>query len=249
MKHSFIASITDNQTCAKCKRDEQAHGSSATCESCLMSGVCEINEDDILMCATCEKRDDEIKVELSLEKVKELREELKPEKTFAEELITVAKTIEIDQELGTSQDFFNAETVAIVDLQKAIENDVEVPQDQKHFELVRVIRARYAHFRATLFEIKKVELEIVSRERALQYRLNDLAGKFRSDEREKLKLQDLTYIPKEIATKAPKVKLSPEEKLIEQYAQYMKISIEQATVLFNNKMKTLKPTSVVGETK
>ena len=248
--HPFIQSLAKADECAKCKRTAIQHTKDAVCESCCMTGPCEIEEnDDILMCEHCTKRDKEIKIEVALYKVQQLKKELVPEKTFAAELLTVAKSIEIDNAMTTSQDFFNAETVAVVDLQKAIDADENIAADQKHFELVRVIRARYTHFRSVLFEVKKVELEITSRERALQYRLNELASKFRGEEREKLKLQDLTYIPKEVAVKAPKVKLTPEEKLIEQYAAIMKVPIEQARIMFNAKMKNTKPESTIGENK
>lgn len=268
--HTFISSISDNEKCAKCRRTIISHGNNATCESCSNVGPCEIIEsDDILCCITCLERDKQIKLEITLRKIAAMKGKsvtIEPvtgiavvdvtdvndslnkipqnesESIKASELL--ARSIEIDNKLMTSQDFFNAETVSICDVERAINNDVTIPDDQKHYELVKRIRDRFTHFRSILFEAKKLELEIVSRERSLQYRLNDLASKFRLEERERLKLQDLSYVPKEIPVKVPKVKLSPEDKMIESYASLMKVSVEQARIMFANKMKSMDVSNV-----
>lgn len=223
MKHYFVP-LFNTKICKTCKKVESEHFEIASCESCNRAPEpCRYNEDEILMCSSCLERDIEIKVELSNQSESEL-----------------AAAIQIDNNLTTSQDFFNAETVSMVELEQIIARDTEIADDQKHFKLVELIRERHKMFRQKLFEVKQLEVEILSRERAMQYRLNDIASKFRLDEREKLKLQDLSYTPKEVATKAPKIKMTMEDKLIENYARLMKVSVEQAKILFRNKMKEVK---------
>lgn len=233
MKHYF-QSMFGTKICKTCKKVESEHFEIASCESCNRAPEpCRYNEDEILMCESCLKRDIEIKSELSAAKVSE-------ETIATEPLSELAAAIQIDNNLTTSQDFFNAETVSMVELEQIIARDTTVADDQKHFKFVEVIRERHKMFRQKLFEVKQLEVEILSRERAMQYRLNDIASKFRLDEREKLKLQDLSYTPKEVATKAPKIKMTMEDKLIENYARLMKVTVEQAKTMFRNKMKEVR---------
>jgi len=213
------------------------------CESCPNMGV-EFAPykviDNINMCIICQKRDAEVKIELDMNK--SLNNENNDMENDPIELIdNLVATIaldNIDEPLVTFQDFFNAETKAFVVVREEIFKDKEIPDDQKFFEYARRIKEQHFHFRRVLFEVKKVEVEINARDRALQYLLNSILSKFKTEEREKLKLSDINYQPKVVANKAPRVRLTGEAKLIDNYARMMNISVEEATKLFKNFMRT-----------
>lgn len=223
MQHSFLASALDSAKCQKCARDEKAHGKEAQCEACPNIGECEIFN-NILMCRSCLQKE----YDLARAQV-----ELKNE-------VIIERAKEIDDKVQTKYDFFNAETVAIEDLRKAIDADEKIIN--KPFELARLVKERYLKHRVALFEITEKQFELIERRKAEQIYLNGLANKLRAEERETLKIQDVTYTPEpiKVGSKTPKrVKLSADEAIAANYAKLMKIPIEKARLLISQNLKTL----------
>lgn len=99
----------------------------------------------------------------------------------------------IDESIQIQTDMFNAATVSIVELKKAIDSDESIVN--KPYALAETLRTRFLHFKDVEFEAKKTENEAVNQQKAIQVYLNNLANQLHADEREKLKLQDLQYKP------------------------------------------------------
>jgi len=215
------------------------------CESCPNIGIEYAPYkiiDDINMCTACQVRDAEIKLEVHANEVNHPSQKNVNPVDLINNLHEVVKQ-GVPFELKTSQDFFNAETIAYVDVQKQIDADDSIPQDEKRFAYHNYIKTQHELFRKRLFELKKEELELSNRDKALQYILNSITHKFKTEERDALKLQDINYVPKVVAVKAPKVKLSPEDKLIDTYAKFLKVDFETAKKLFAHGMREQKITS------
>lgn len=118
-------------------------------------------------------------------------------------LNTVLETAKnIDASITARTDIFNAETVAIVDLKKAIDSDTTLTN--KPFELAKALKGRFEHFTSVIFDAQKVVVESTNKQRAIQSYLNSLANQLRAEEREQIKVQDISYKP--AAVKEPKVK-------------------------------------------
>lgn len=199
MDHSFISSQLDNSKCARCKYTEIDHTDRATCETCGNSGNCEIFA-GMLMCSTCKENE-----------IKALMEHQSPEKQAERARLHNQSLIEhsrtIDQSIKVKTDIFNAETVAITDLFKAIDENPEI--QNKLYVKASELKNRIDHFQKVIFDSRSVLQDATERHQVIQTQLNELANKLRQDERERLKLNDINYQPGAIRTVKPKsVKVS-----------------------------------------
>lgn len=114
----------------------------------------------------------------------------------------------IDESLHLSSDIFTAKTVAINDIREAIWKDDSIPSDGKFFELVRVCKERVAHFQSVIFDLDKKKIEAYSEQKAWHIYMNQYAVHLRTEERERLRIADITYdvkVPKAITPKAVKL--------------------------------------------
>jgi hypothetical protein len=109
----------------------------------------------------------------------------------------------IDQSITVRTDLFNAETVAIVDLKKIIDENVEITN--KPFALASELKKRFEHFQSVIFAKQEEIVETANKQKAIQVYLNELANKLRSEEREKLKIADINYKPVSKEVKVPKI--------------------------------------------
>lgn len=105
----------------------------------------------------------------------------------------VKQSRQIDESVQISTDLFNAETVAIVELKKAIDTDESIVN--KPFALAEEILKRFNHDKELIFNANKEIAEAGNRQKAAQVYLNQLANQLRSEEREKLRLADINYKP------------------------------------------------------
>ena len=104
----------------------------------------------------------------------------------------------VDSQVELREDIYNAETTAIVDIQKAIQADEKIVN--KVFTLAEVITLRKSEFSKLIFDKQQEVAELRMRERAAQSILNSLSNQLHKEELEALKLKDSSYQPK-----APKV--------------------------------------------
>lgn len=113
------------------------------------------------------------------------------------------KTAEkIDSTIEVRTDLFNAATVAIVEMKRAIDEDSTVTN--KPYALAESLKARFEHFQNVVFELNKQIVEATNNQKAIQVYLNNLANQLRAEEREKLRIQDINYKPNPVKT--PSVK-------------------------------------------
>ena len=205
MNHTFVSSLTDATLCRQCKRIEIDHTDQATCESCGKVDECEIIEvpnlkEGILACKDCKTRDAEINAEVAA-----------LGNTREERIMTVKEMIEknsqIEQSIQILPDVFNAKTIAIMELKKVIDADNSI--ENKNFRLAEILDERYVHLKSTIFDTRKTLQELENELRAVQQTYNELGKTLRADEREKLRIKDVTYQPQEPKTikkpRAPKV--------------------------------------------
>lgn len=108
----------------------------------------------------------------------------------------------IDASIELREDLYNAQTVSNIDLKNAIESDPSI--ENKQFAYAVALKERFEHFTKVIFDARKTLTEANNKQRAIQTELNELANKLRHDEREKLKLADLSYTPNTPAVKPPK---------------------------------------------
>ncbi len=196
MNHPFNPQPTEPGLCADCKRPMIDHTDRATCEVCGTSGEMILTSSRILMCMECDYKDIRVRTPAELQnRSVEVRR----------------RWHEVDAAIKISTDIFNAKTIAIHEVKKAIDEDPSVPTDQKHFTLAKLLETRYDKLLQVIFEANQTKVEAENEQRAIQTFYNDLGKKLRADEREKIRLKDATYKPIEKVVvdktpKAPKIK-------------------------------------------
>ena len=176
-----------------------------TCEICEEEKVL-IRYSAMMMCAQCMQK------EIQLEKDNEAKADERVADMHKQDDIRLAETLsnqlKIDTSIEVDTDLFNAETVSIVDMKAAIEADDSI--ENKTLELFTRLKARHDRFQERIFARNKANTAEASAQRTIQQYFNEFAGKLREDEREKLKLADLSYQPK--APPKPKKAKTPKKK-------------------------------------
>lgn len=114
--------------------------------------------------------------------------------------LATAKTIDATIQVRT--DLFNAATVAIVDLKKTIDDDPTITN--KPYALAEALTGRFNHYKQVVFDLNQQVIEAGNHQKAIQVYLNQLANQLRSEEREKLKIQDINYKPNAVKPVKPK---------------------------------------------
>jgi hypothetical protein len=203
--HAYLASQIDITKCAKCARPESDHSNQAVCEACSNIGECDLLG-TILLCNSCMKKEYEIAIAHMREHSAKF-DEARINTAITNPIGAILKSIEIDTSVKVSEDYFNAETTSIQELKSACGDN--------HFELAKLIQQRFNHFKSVLFDLDAARVNLNSRQRAQAIYLNDLAAKLTEEQRQEIKLKDLSYQPKEPPKKAatPRVKLTIEEKM------------------------------------
>lgn len=236
MNHEFSPNPDNPEKCIHCNLwPAEKHGPNAICDSCNNTG--ELNPFGLgkvmaLLCRDCIEREKQTLLNQinSPEGRKEMAEFQSPENQAKrldsynkvvkpyEELISNARRI--DESIHLSTDIFNAKTVAFIDIRDAVYANPEIPQDSKRFELARICKERIRHFQEVIFELDKKKIEAYSEQKSWHLALNDLANKLRVEEREQLKISDITYdvkLPKSVTPR--KITTSPKKASKEELRQ------------------------------
>lgn len=199
MNHSFVSGALDKSKCNQCKRNLDDHTSLAKCEACTFVGKCDVLG-NMLLCPTCMAKEYHVAISQSEEQQKNNEfVEMNQGETL------IAHSRNVDAALLIREDFFNAETVSIVELREACGSD-----SAKLFDL---IKERQVAFQRKLIEVKESELNLNSRLRAQQQYLHDLVKNLTDVERAQRKVEDIKYQPVVKEVKAPKVKVTAQEKM------------------------------------
>lgn len=222
--HSFAKSVLDTDKCMRCKRGFIAHTPAATCEGCQVVADCEIYEiHDMLLCRKCtegmnEAADERVKVVVD-----------------RGDIIMAAQRI--DKSIRFNGDFYNAQTVAIVDIRKAIESNEAIVD--KQFEFQKVIAERYEHLKSVIFELDSQKHDAVVEQLIISKTLRDFGDDLRKEFREQLKQNDTQYIPMQPKVVKPKLtKKDPKQKLAEALALMRGCTITEAMILIERGQST-----------
>lgn len=196
MDHAFVASFTDVTKCAKCTFTEDKHRDDAVCDSCPNTG--KLNPlGDLALCREC--------LDKEMQTIREHQSPEKQEQRMEIHNHVVEMSRNYDASIRVATDLFNANTTAIVDLKKAIDDDANIPADQKNFKLAEVLMERFNKHKAVIFQLQQSIVAEGSSQRAIQVYLNNLANKLQAEEREKLKIADINYKPEVVKEIKPKV--------------------------------------------
>jgi len=173
----------------------------------------------MLMCDACWQKEQQLKAENFTPEKQQSRV------TALNRAMEAAR--KIDADVTVSTDLFNAATVAIVDLKKAIDENPEITN--KAFFLAKELTTRFNHFRQVIFEAQATISDAANNQRAIQSFLNTFSNQLRAEEREELKLQDINYQPKPPKTVKPAtVKTRKSSKLdkaeLAKYAKELQVS-------------------------
>ena len=179
--------------CAVCKKDTLAHTDNAICDCCPNVGPVEIRYGTMLMCVECWTK------EQAAQLANNTPEKQQERVNYLNVAIEAARAQDATIQVRT--DIFNAATIAIVELKAAIDNDPNITN--KPFALASELATRFEHFKAVIFQKNQEIVEAANQQKAVQVYLNNLSNQLRSEEREKLKLSDITYKPN-----APKLKVA-----------------------------------------
>ena len=155
-------------------------------------------------CDFCERTDSIKKIGNNLacpDHVSDAEFTAKPSPTVTEPApISVNEVIrqsrQIDTSVQTRADLFNAETLSIAQLFKAIDDDATIVN--KPFAKATELQNRINLQKQVIFELNQRIVDEHSKQRAQQTSLNQLANQLRQEEREKLKIQDINYKPRDV---------------------------------------------------
>lgn len=106
----------------------------------------------------------------------------------------IAAAQAIDNSINIRTELFNAATVSIMDLKKAIDEDANI--QNKPYALAEELTKRFEHFKQVVFSLNEQLMEAGNQQKAIHVYLNNMANQLRAEEREKLKIADLNYQPK-----------------------------------------------------
>lgn len=241
MKHSFVSSAGNQELC-RCGRPEIDHTDRATCEACGNSGTCDVMAGNILACMDCQEKEARLQAENNTPEKQQARVDQ------MNSVLQIARAIDTTVQVRT--DVFNAETLAIVDIKRAIDEDETI--QNKHFTLSKIIDERFVQFGEAIFA-KREEIAILeAKQRASQNYYHELKKKLTAEERASLKLKDVTYQPAEPKTVKPKAPSQSINKIeldklckqygIEQYKHIVNIIVMQKKVSIEEAVKHVKKT-------
>lgn len=184
MDHEFNRSVLDAVICVVCKKHEKFHGINSECEACDYVGELTLFA-DMCLCPNCIK--EELETSASHQSP-----ELQAERLAEHNLLEESRRI--DMSIQTRSDIYNAETIAILEIEQAINQDTTI--ENKQFAIASELVTRVKHFQEVLLGLDEKKVEVANQQRATQTYLNTLSVKLRTEERERLRLADLTYDPK-----------------------------------------------------
>jgi hypothetical protein len=223
MNHQFQSgNPIDPLKCIDCGFPENKHGPNAPCDSCNNTGTLEfylLGNSQALLCRDCIEREkqhelaDAIRIQEDYQNPEKQQARLDAYNSIVrpyEQMIRNAR--KIDEQVHLSTDIFNAKTVAFQDIWTAVWKDDSIESDKKYFELARIAKQRILHFQNIIFELDKQKIEAYSEQKSWHVALNDLANKLRVEEREALRISDITYdvkMPKVVTPRS--IKIAPKK--------------------------------------
>lgn len=158
-----------------------------TCECCPNQGQNFQKYMTMIMCPSCIEKEKSLQMEsaaLQETRVQEVKDVISP---------SLIRIQQIDQSIQIKSDIFNAATVSIIEAKKVIDEDPSI--ENKHFTLAKLLTERINHFKKVIFDMNEEMINKSNEQRAIQIYLNNLSNSLRAEEREQIKLQDISYKP------------------------------------------------------
>lgn len=131
----------------------------------------------------------------------ELRVQESNAKQIALHEVAIQASRAVDNSIQVRTDLFNAATVSILDLKKTIDENTSI--ENKPYALATELMARFEHHKQVVFEMQQKIVEAGNEQKAIQVYLNQLANTLRVEEREKLKISDISYQPTKVKPVKP----------------------------------------------
>lgn len=171
------------------------------CEVCEAEGVVvTLHYGNMWFCCGCWGKEELAQAEHMSEEKQQERLKALEEHNKLNDAINQAR--QLDATIQVRTDLFNAATESIVSLKATIDSDTTI--ENKPYALAEELMKRFSHFKNVVFELNQKIVEAGNQQKAIQVYLNQLANQLRQEEREKLRLADITYKP--TAPKPDKVK-------------------------------------------
>lgn len=231
MDHPFTPSANDLVHCRICKRVYKSHTDNVECESCNFVGKCNVYE-NMLLCDSC------------IEKSKKASEEVvKTTEVLVEDSkALIDRANKIQDNIKYSGDFFNAETVAFIEVKKAYLNDASIPEAEREFAFHKYLVETIEQNQKKIFDNNTENLTLTVQNSSAINILRDYGDKVREEHRERIKQSDAMYSPLNVKpVKVSVKKASPTnalERIIEQYALSMNVSKEIARQVIEGGMQS-----------
>lgn len=250
MNHSFIAAPWNASICSKCLQKEYAHKNDVTCEACNNIGPIEL-VNKMLICASCQQKEIDaqnkpkpeeiarLSIEQTLNQVNRILETNQIANQDGEAVKDIIDSA-IAGNIQQYKDFFNAKIPSIMELKSMVESDELIPIDQKHYALMSLLKRRVSYLARVLFATRHSQIEIGAEMKSIQFYMAETIPKLRMKLRAEFALETPNYTPQVIKSGVPKErkkKTSASDKMAEMYAKAMKIPIDQAKRLMENKLR------------
>jgi len=230
MDHPFSPNPQSLLQCKICNRAYKAHTENVECESCDFVGKCNVFN-NMLLCDNC---------------VAKSQEALKNEVKVTENLVESSKDLidranKIQDNLKYSGDFFNAETIAFIDIKKAFLSNSEIAESEREFAFHKHLVETIESNQRKIFDNNTENLTLTVQNSAAINILRDYGNSVREEFRERIKQSDAMYSPLNVKPVVPKLKkVTPTnaiERMVEQLALTMNISKEMARGMIEKGMQ------------
>jgi hypothetical protein len=195
MDHKFVGLAGSPAICLKCNKDVTAHSEFATCEVCKKFPCTVDLVGDYVMCAAC--KSDEIEAAAQNKTiVKPVPEPIaRLQQEFTQNKANGQRDMSLEDLPTNGTEFFNAETISHVALHKKIMADDTIKNEDKWVFYVEQLQKRRSHLQLVMKEAIDILTETRSRLSSADRDLNLVTSKLRADEKAKLKIADISYVP------------------------------------------------------
>jgi hypothetical protein len=147
------------------------------------------------VCVDCKEKEIKLQKESDEEaesRVAEVNQRMQDEISEIKKL-SLENAKEIDNSIEVLEQIWNAETTPLVQVKSIIDNDENI--EKKHLALATFISERITQFKEAIFTIDEKKVELANKMRRDQVYLQELAPKLTAEQREKLRVADLSYTP------------------------------------------------------
>jgi hypothetical protein len=224
VNHAFHPSQLNVAECGICHKDMIAHTDMATCECCHNVGPVELKYGNMLMCKDCIIKEEKAYAENMTPEAQQSRVDAMNNNMNT----ALAAARAIDDSITVRTDLFNAATVSIDELKKAIDTDTSITN--KHYALAEELSRRLAHYKQVIFEAQETIVKEGNNQKATQVYLNQLANKLRAEERERLKIADINYKPPMKSVKVSAVRNSKKFDKVEVRKLAAELGVQEFTI-------------------